>query len=56
MPTADDYYIYGRSREIVSEYVMSSCSMMDAPYLASMWSATVASPRRKAAADRTRGA
>ena len=27
-----------------------------APYLASMWSATVASPRRKAAADRTRGA
>jgi hypothetical protein len=41
---------------MVSGIGLLKCSNMAAPYLASMWSATVASPRRKAAADRTRGA
>jgi hypothetical protein len=41
---------------MVSGIALLKCSNMAAPYLASIWSATVASPRRKAAADRTRGA
>ena len=56
MTTADDYHVHGRSVCTVSEGPRLECARMDAPYLASMWSATVASPRRKTAADLTRGA